>query len=314
MLISVIIPVYNSAAFLRECVGSVLNQDENLEIILINDGSKDDSGAICDKLAKENANIKVLHKQNGGVSSARNAGLELAKGDYIAFIDSDDSIKKGYFTDLLAKIGSSDALVLSINDYKVPKPFILSGSQAIEFMLKDKAHRFGWAPWNKLFKRSIIGDLRFNESEHVTEDFSFISKIFLGDIKVAFDTGGLYNYQDSDTSIMRSSYNAKYDSMVLVGDNFLKECKERAPSLVPLAFFALAQGTLFLIYKAREAGLYEKVASFSTRLRANIFPIIFNKHGSVKFKLVILAHAFCQKILLARYHKRAKNEATFCHN
>ena len=177
-------------------------------------------------------------------------------------------------------------------------------------MLKDKAHRFGWAPWNKLFKRSVIDKIRFNESEHVTEDFSFISKIFLGDIKVAFDTGGLYNYQDSDISIMRSSYNAKYDSMVLVGDNFLKECKERAPSLVPLAFFALANGTLFLIYKAREARLYEKVASFSARLRANIFPIIFNKHGSLKFKLAVLAHAFCQKILLARYRKQsAKNES-----
>ena len=75
MLISVIIPVYNSAAFLKECVGSVLNQDENLEIILINDGSKDDSGALCDKLAKENSNIKLLHKKNGGVSSARNAVL-----------------------------------------------------------------------------------------------------------------------------------------------------------------------------------------------------------------------------------------------
>ena len=111
--------------------------------------------AICDELAKENANIKVLHKQNGGVSSARNAGLELAKGDYIAFIDSDDSIKKGYFTDLLAKIGSAGALVLSINDYKVPKPFILSGQQALEFMLKDKAHRFGWAPWNKLSYCSV---------------------------------------------------------------------------------------------------------------------------------------------------------------
>ncbi|MCI6340653.1 MAG: hypothetical protein MR782_07340 [Campylobacter sp.] len=77
-----------------------------------------------------------------------------------------------------------------------------------------------------------------------------------------------------------------------------------------MPFFALAQGTLFLIYKARQAGLYEKVASFSARLRANIFPIIFNKHGSLKFKLVILAHAFCQKILLARYRKqRAKNES-----
>lgn len=306
MLISVIIPVYNSASFLKECVGSVLNQSENLEIILINDGSKDDSGALCDELAKENANIKVLHKQNGGVSSARNAGLELAKGDFIAFIDSDDSIKKGYFSDLLAKIGSSDVLVLSINDYKVPKPFILSGWEATEFMLKDKAHRFGWAPWNKLFKRSVVGQIRFDESEHVTEDFSFISKIFIKDIKVAFDTGGLYNYQDSDISIMRSSYNAKYDSMVLVGDNFLRLCKQNAPSLVPLAYFALANGTLFLIYKARDARLFDKVATFSKRLRDNIFHIIFNKHGSLKFKLVVLAHAFCQKILLKRYEKNKK--------
>lgn len=303
MLISVIIPVYNSASFLRDCVKSVVNDYDDLEVILINDGSKDSSGALCDELAKEHANIKVLHKQNGGVSSARNAGLGLASGDYIAFVDSDDSLKKGYFSDLLAKIGSADALVLSINDYKVPERFVLSGWEAIEFMLKDKAHRFGWAPWNKLFKSSAIDKIRFNESEHVTEDFSFISKIFLGDIKVAFDTGGLYNYQESDTSIMRGKYNAKYDSMVLVGDNFLKACKERAPSLVPLAYFALANGTLFLIYKAREAGLYEKVATFSARLRANIFPIIFNKHGSLKFKLVVLAHAFCQKILLARYHK-----------
>lgn len=308
MLISVIIPVYNSAAFLRDCVKSVVNDYDDLEVILINDGSKDNSGALCDELAKEHANIKVLHKQNGGVSSARNAGLALASGDYIAFVDSDDSLKKGYFSDLLAKIGSADALVLSINDYKVPKPFAISGWEAIEFMLKDKAHRFGWAPWNKLFKRSIIRGLRFDEREHVTEDFSFISKIFLGDVRVAFDTGGLYNYQDSDISIMRGEYNAKYDSMVLVGDNFLKACKERAPSLVPLAYFALANGTLFLIYKAREAGLDEKVATFSARLRANILKIIFNKHGSLKFKLVVFAHAFCQKILLARY-KKAKTES-----
>ena len=94
-LISIIIPVYNVEKYLKECVDSVRKQTyKNLEIILIDDGSKDNSGKLCDELAKEDNRIKVIHKENGGLSDARNVGIENATGEYIQFIDSDDFVEK----------------------------------------------------------------------------------------------------------------------------------------------------------------------------------------------------------------------------
>ena len=93
-LISVIVPVYNVESYLEKCIESIQNQSyKSLEIILVNDGSTDSSGDICDKYAAHDKRIKVIHKKNGGLSSARNAGLEVANGDYIAFVDSDDYIE-----------------------------------------------------------------------------------------------------------------------------------------------------------------------------------------------------------------------------
>ena len=94
MTISVIVPVYNAENYIDKCVESLVNQTyKNLEIILVNDGSTDSSGTKCDEWAKKDSRIKVIHKENGGVSSARNAGLDVAEGAYVAFVDSDDSLK-----------------------------------------------------------------------------------------------------------------------------------------------------------------------------------------------------------------------------
>ena len=97
-LVSVIIPVYNVEKYLPKCLDSVINQTyKNLEIILVDDGSPDNSGKICDEYAEKDSRIKVIHKENGGVSSARNVGIKQAKGQYLLFVDSDDYIKDGYF-------------------------------------------------------------------------------------------------------------------------------------------------------------------------------------------------------------------------
>ncbi len=111
-LISVIVPVYNVKEHIEQCVNSITGQTyKNLEIILVDDGSKDSSGEICDKLAKEDARIHVIHKQNGGVSSARNAGLDYAHGEYIAFVDGDDYIDETMYEKLLSKMDADIDIV-----------------------------------------------------------------------------------------------------------------------------------------------------------------------------------------------------------
>lgn len=108
-LISVIVPVYNSASFLKRCVDSIRNQTyENLEIILIDDGSTDGSGALCDAFQAEDPRIRVIHQANGGLSCARNRGLDLCGGEYIAFVDSDDTIESDYLYTLVTSIGDAD--------------------------------------------------------------------------------------------------------------------------------------------------------------------------------------------------------------
>lgn len=110
MLLSVVIPVYNAENFLRETVSSVVNQDfSDFEIILVNDGSTDGSAQLCDVLARKKSNIRVIHKNNGGVSSARNAGIEAAKGKYITFIDSDDKVAQHMFSDMLKECQTANA-------------------------------------------------------------------------------------------------------------------------------------------------------------------------------------------------------------
>ena len=101
-MISVIIPVYNVSSFLPRCLDSVLRQEHILEIILVDDGSTDDSGSLCDRYAAKDSRITVIHKQNGGLSSARNAGLDVARGKYVAFVDSDDFLEEDCYRLLLS--------------------------------------------------------------------------------------------------------------------------------------------------------------------------------------------------------------------
>ena len=111
-LISVIVPVYNVKQYLRRCVDSILKQTyENIEIVLIDDGSTDESGAICDRYAQKDVRVKVIHKENGGLSDARNKGMQEARGEYFAFVDSDDYIAKDYIAYLFELIVENKAQI-----------------------------------------------------------------------------------------------------------------------------------------------------------------------------------------------------------
>mgnify|MGYP004532818717 CR=1 FL=1 len=219
--ISIIVPVYKVEKYLERCINSVLIQTfDNFELILVDDGSPDKCGEICDKYAKLDSRIKVIHKKNGGLSSARNVGLDVAKGKYIGFVDSDDYINKYMFQKLYENIIQNNADI-SMCDYeeivkdtiviykenKNTKKLVLNSIEALENIYKEK----GWIyviACNKLYKKSIFDNLRFPVGK-IHEDEMIAHEILYKANKIVFEDEKLYYYLQHDNSIMGKSYNIK---------------------------------------------------------------------------------------------------------
>lgn len=214
--ISVCIVIYNIEEYLERAILSAINQTyHNLEIILIDDGSTDNCPEICDKYATIDNRIKVVHKENGGVASARNRAIEEATGDYFTFLDGDDYIEPTMYEHMLASLIAEDA-DMSICRYRqvdsegvicdgeTGDAYIFDGYELLEtFLREDIKYTIQNAPWNKLYKRSLIGDLRFPPG--IYED-ALYTPILLERVKrsVYLDTS-YYNYvRDRQTSIMHT--------------------------------------------------------------------------------------------------------------
>ncbi|MBV5315067.1 MAG: glycosyltransferase [Prolixibacteraceae bacterium] len=247
VLISVIVPIYKVEPYLKRCVDSILSQTyQNLEIILVDDGSPDNCGQICDDLAKTDSRIKVIHKPNGGLSDARNAGLEIAKGELIGFVDSDDFIHPDMYKDLLDQIKKNNADIAQCSfirvtgDEKIPSNEpenlrIVSNLEALEYIYTPYCVDFIVA-WNKLYKKELFKDLRFPKSK-IHEDEFTTYKLFYRSKKIALIDRKYYYYFQSPNSIIRSSFSVKkldYAEAMEERIAFFKENKLDA-------FYALAQ-------------------------------------------------------------------------
>lgn len=187
-LISVIMPAYNVAPFIKRSIESVLTQSyRNIEVILIDDGSTDNTGRICDDYASKDIRIKVIHQNNGGLSDARNKGIEASSGEWIHFLDSDDWIEPQMYEVLLNNAIDNDAEMsscLSQNCYEDGSVDRRESNGSIEFFSSDdlirgllSQNKVRFEVWNKLWKRSLIGDVRFKERQ-VCEDVRFNRLIF----------------------------------------------------------------------------------------------------------------------------------------
>lgn len=208
-VLSVIVPVYNVQDYLRQCVDSIINQSyKNLEIILVDDGSTDDSGIICDDYAKKYDNVLVFHKPNGGQSSARNLGLKKAKSDYIAFIDSDDFIEPNMFEVLLNHIFNYNADI-SMCSYR---PFFNDcvrereeDSKISVFYEDDVLLRlyYEFSPCNKIFKKTLFDNINFPEGK-IYEDARTIYKLAASAKCAVVEKKCFYNYRIRNTGTMGS--------------------------------------------------------------------------------------------------------------
>lgn len=219
MLISVIIPVYNSEKYLEKCLDSVLAQTfTDFEVLLINDGSADESGNICDDYAQKDSRIRVFHKHNGGVSAARNLGLNNAKGEWICFMDSDDYLNANYLKALLDSVKNNDSLDLAIHGFKriskKGETIITFGNHIVRaddyHNLFDKIEVFKYGyPFSKFYKRDLITQhgIRFPENYSFAEDLSFfLNYLSYSDI-IKFENVANYNYISNENSLSRTFKN-----------------------------------------------------------------------------------------------------------
>ncbi len=213
-MVSIIVPVYGVEKYLKECIESLIKQTyDHIEIMLIDDESKDNSAQICDTYAKIDKRIHVMHKENGGAASARNAGLKMISGEYICFVDGDDSVKLNYIEKLVWLIEKynadiavcsyyyqyKDELVENINSYK---------EQVIAQVLYLKQFLTDWTCgliWNKIFKREVLNNIFFQEGHKIDDEF-FTYKTVMQSKKIALFDEPLYYYRMRASSVMNLSY------------------------------------------------------------------------------------------------------------
>lgn len=205
-LVSIIVPVYKVEKYVRQCVESIIGQTyTNLEILLVDDGSPDSCGDICDEYAKKDVRIKVIHKKNGGLSDARNAALDVCKGDYLMFVDSDDWVKPDYCEKALkaAVENQVSCVVFGVNNIveesvafysKADKVQLLDSEDVIEMAFMD-TFPFEYV-WNKIYSRDLFDDLRFPQG-YLYEDLAVTYLAFHKARKVLAIPDCTYNYRRS---------------------------------------------------------------------------------------------------------------------
>lgn len=217
--ISVIVPIYKVEDYLSRCVDSIINQTyKNLEIILVDDGSPDNCPQICDDYASWDNRIKVIHKINGGLSDARNAGMKIATGEYISFIDSDDWIDTHMFEDMFNQLYMDNSDVVScgvkwveedgtlIRNVSLDKSTIINRNDAVREIIIDgklKQH-----VWNKLYKAELIRGISFEKGRY-HEDVFWSYQIFGKVDRVSIMDSSYYYYVQRSSSIMGEEYSAK---------------------------------------------------------------------------------------------------------
>jgi glycosyltransferase involved in cell wall biosynthesis len=214
-LLSVIVPVYNVEKYLECCIKSILNQTyKNIEVLLIDDGSTDDSGMICERWALRDERIKVFHKPNGGLSSARNYGLNRVNGELIGFVDSDDYILPSMYEELISLLSEYGCSV-SLCAYNVQydnmrravsldldkKKTCIEGRYVLDSMVFGKPYKFTYSVWKFLYKSEAINNIRFDEGK-LYEDTTFDLQVLKDIKKVAITFNPLYVYRMRKDSIM----------------------------------------------------------------------------------------------------------------
>ena len=322
-LVSVIVPVYNVHSYLRESLDSLLDQTyKNLEIIIIDDGSTDGSGELCDEYGEKDTRVVVIHQPNRGISAARNAGLEIFKGDYVAFLDSDDALDSCFVEKSISSLLASDADMVicrtslhttteSLASHKPEKffPLIEKGiydrNSVIQYLLDDT---LDVSIWNKLYKRSLWDEIRFNEG-HVFEDIETFYRVCSLCSNVCVLPDVLYLHRKRPYSITTVFTQDYMEDAILASARTESFIRENVPDLFSddqLMSYDRKYVTRILVHYLQANEIADdKIKEYREDLKRRLFDAV-NDHGisdfDLRFRIVYRMVRVCPWLLDRLFH------------
>ena len=309
-LISIIVPIYNVEKYLEKCIESLLNQTyKNIEILLIDDGATDRCPQICDKYMEKDKRIKVIHKDNGGLSDARNVGIEIANGKYIGFVDSDDYVEKDMYEFLYKNIKENNADIAICGRYinnadgrqiidANPNLFIIMDTK--EALINLNSYKgFDMSACDKIYKKELFENIRFPFGKKC-EDYYTMYKVFDKANKIIYNSNPKYHYFQRENSISRNSYisNAYIEASLSQLEFFKKNHPDiEYTARTSYVFANIAQFNKYVNYNIIcPKNIKEKL---KYEVRKNIKYIVINKNIS-KFKKM-QAYIFSFNINIYKY-------------
>lgn len=321
-LVSIIIPVYNIEKYIERCVESILEQSyTNLQILLINDGSKDRSGAICEKLKKRDSRIEVYHKVNGGLSDARNYGILHANGKYLSFIDGDDWIEKEYIEKLLLCVLKYNADFSQCQfqyafddrieklDVKQEKIQVFSREQAIISFIESGPIGISVVAWGKLYKREIFSKIKYQKGMVHEDVFTTCDIIFEAINKVVIVDEPLYNYYQRIGSISNSNNVKRYCDRIIAQKHVLDRAEKEGKACYCIeAEYMLFDSIMNILVEIPNKLLsnVEFIRNIRTSCRKVKIKSLQKKNVKIRVLLYFIILKYCPEVYL--YMWRLKNE------
>lgn len=300
-LISIVIPVYCVEEYLEKCVSSVVSQTfTNIEVILVDDGSPDNCGNICDELAKQDSRIRVVHKENGGISSARNAGIDIARGKYLGFVDSDDWVDPDMYQTLYenAEKHNVDIAICErrlIYPGKIEKSSkskcterILSQSDIFKILFSTNDTIYAFV-WNKLFRKELFDNTRFPVGQ-TYEDVYIISELLLKCNKAWITDKEMYNYLQRAESITGKGYTKGDINCIIAAERNYKLINEQYPEYVDNVRAYVCKWYFLIVEGIALSGLKvnEEEVQIIRKLKREVPFIVGSNSFTVKKKLLAI--------------------------
>ena len=313
--VSVIIPVYNTERYLEECLDSICGQTyKNIEIILINDGSTDNSLKICESYKSKDNRIIIINKENTGVSDSRNIGIEKSTGKYIFFLDSDDYLEKNTIENMVKKANGYNMVICGmnikyINTLKTSnlKYRTIDNNKCIEDVVNNM--QIGGFAWNKLFEKEIISlnGLKFNKNISMCEDLLFVVNYLKNSKNILILDENLYYYRIRKSSLTTNKNSKRLKSIIYVYKEIYDYFVKNNFDLIKLKYYII---NLYFSNNNSEERKFIK-NSFKFNYFFTLFNIIFNKNVNLKDKIIIFFNSISPRIVLKIRKYREKEYQYF---